>query len=122
MKRILVLTAFSISIALLVVAYGCEWNVPNEDTEIEDEIDCSQNPGIPGYDCGDACCNWDDCGLPTLYETYNDCVARCDEALFIDRQDEPNYSEGYKNCVLDCILDCEDDDFCRESCSAQFPN
>lgn len=100
----------------LVIGIACDWNVINEDQETEDEIECALNPGIPGYDCGDACCGWENCGSPPLYEEYGDCVNKCNEALFINISDNPNYSEGYKICVLDCIHDCDSRNTCMELC------
>jgi hypothetical protein len=119
MKRFAIVSCLALSVALLALAAGCEWNVPNEDTEKEQEADCVQNPGKPGYDCGDACCNWDQCGpagLP-LYDEYGTCVARCDEALHIFIIDDPSYSEQYKNCVLDCFSACGTRNECLDECA-----
>ena len=117
MKRFAVISLVALALGVVGVLVGCEWNVPNEDTEKENEIDCSQNPGLPGYDCGDACCGWGECGGgQPLYEDYNDCVARCDEALWIFVDDDASYSEDYKICVLDCIADCNTRNECIAEC------
>ena len=125
MKRLLTLLLLCLATTALLAAIGCDWNVPNEDTEKEKEKDCAQNPDTPGFDCADACCIWDQCEgdreMTLMYEDYEDCVARCDEALFIDRE-EPIQNEKYKNCVLTCIFDCEDDDDCRRECEDLYPD
>jgi hypothetical protein len=106
--------------AVILCGFACDWNVPSEDTEKEKEADCSRNPGYPGYDCADACCGWDSCGPPALYEDYEDCTSSCDDALYIDIIDEPEWSEGYKNCVLDCVASCTKNEECSRDCLALF--
>ena len=111
-----------LAVAVLAVA-GCDWNVVNGNQEKEQDVKCSLNPGSHDqvFDCGDACCGWASCGTPAMYSDYEACVTGCDDAMYIDIVDNPNQLESYKNCVLECIESCTDNDTCRETCSALYP-